>query len=55
MSFSIGVVRLFFEALFTICHRKVIRDNATGGRDSERMKLKLEIRVEVNKVYINLS
>ncbi|RZC88981.1 hypothetical protein C5167_030676 [Papaver somniferum] len=26
--------------------RKVIRDNATGGRDSERMKLKLEIRVE---------
>ncbi|KAI3841926.1 hypothetical protein MKW92_037433, partial [Papaver armeniacum] len=26
--------------------RKVIRDNATGGRDSECMKLKLEIRVE---------
>lgn len=31
----------------TVC-RKVLRDLATGGRDSEKMKIKLEVVVQVS-------
>lgn len=33
--------------IHTICYRKVLREAASGGRDAERVKLKLEIKVEV--------
>lgn len=28
------------------CNRKVLREAASGGRDAERVKLKLEIKVD---------
>ena len=40
---------LFLSSLFSsFCYsRKVLREVASGGRDAERLKLKLEIKVEV--------
>lgn len=35
-----------FLSFSTVC-RKVLKDLATGGRDSERMKIKLEVVVQV--------
>lgn len=38
-----------FHNLFLLvvnCNRKVLRDMASGGREAERVKLKLEIQVE---------
>lgn len=31
---------------YMFCNRKVLREAASGGRDAERVKLKLEIKVE---------
>lgn len=31
-----------------ISRRKVLREDASGGREAERLKLKLQIKVEVN-------
>lgn len=39
----------FLRYLSTICNRKVLREAASGGRDAERVKLKLEIKVEVRQ------
>lgn len=35
--------------LLVISCRKVLREAASGGRDAERVKLKLEVKVEVRK------
>ncbi|RVX07308.1 Protein PELOTA 1 [Vitis vinifera] len=37
----------FLQSLSAFCNRKVLREVASGGRDAERVKLKLEIKVEV--------
>lgn len=46
-----GCFVLLFASTFgsnTLLHyRKVLREVASGGRDAERVKLKLEIKVEV--------
>lgn len=40
------------DHLLLFVSRKVLRDSASGGRDAERVKLKLEIVVEViSSVY----
>lgn len=47
--------------IFCNCNRKVLREAANGGRDAERVKLKLEIKVEevffrhltcVNRIFV---
>lgn len=41
------IIRMYFMCL---C-RKVLREAASGSREAERVKLKLEIKVEVRWVY----
>ncbi|KAL0403542.1 UNVERIFIED_CONTAM: protein PELOTA 1 [Sesamum radiatum] len=38
------------DTVMAVTVRKVLREAASGGRDAERVKLKLEIKVEVNLV-----
>lgn len=40
--------------MLVISCRKVLREAASGGRDAERVKLKLEIKVEVRK-YLDIQ
>jgi len=40
------IADLILISIFCKCNRKVLREAAHGGRDAERVKLKLEIKVE---------
>lgn len=43
---SLGFLFIYSFGMHMIDDRKVIKEKASGGRDAERVKLKLEIKVE---------
>lgn len=45
----LALLNFEFDLTIFVNFRKVMREAASGGRDAERVKLKLEIKVEVAK------